>query len=306
MPTHARALRFSVLSSALSDDPRQAPRLSRGAGFEGLQFDPYAAGLRLPDLSQSGRREFRHILSAQDQQLSSLRVDLGAKGLGPGADVDQLITRLDRAMEAAAGLAAPLLCVDLGPLPAPTEKPKPKPAVTSQQAGLLILPTAAEIASITSTPSEPAVPFDAGFAAQVDSALIDVGQRADRYNCTIAFRSDLASYAALERALVAARCPWFGVDLDPVAILRDAWSSEEVFSRFGELIRHVRARDALAGADRRTRPAPIGQGSTSWEELLSQLDESGYAGWITIDSTELPARSTGAVQGLGFIKKLLG
>src|SRR5579872_2573079 len=108
-------IHLGVVSAALSLDPRQAARLSREMGFGGLQFDAVSGGVDLIALSGSGRREFRHILSSQDQQLIGLRVDAGPKGLGPGADVDRAIARLDRTMEAAAGLGSPLVCVDLGP-----------------------------------------------------------------------------------------------------------------------------------------------------------------------------------------------
>ena len=95
---------LAVIAAAVSQDPRLAPARSRDAGFGGLLFDAYSPSLNVPDLSDSGRREFRHLLSAQDQRLVGLRWDAGPKGIGPGADVDQVIERLDRVMEAAAGL----------------------------------------------------------------------------------------------------------------------------------------------------------------------------------------------------------
>ena len=106
------------------------------------------------------------------------------------------------------------------------------------------------------------------------------------------------SYAALERALAAARCPWFGVNLDPVSILRDSLNIDEIFARLGPSIRHVRARDAVVGADKRTKPASVGRGDTKWDHLLSNLEGSGYHGWITFDPTELADRSAAAISGL--------
>ena len=129
----------------------------------------------------------------------------------------------------------------------------------------------------------------------VHAALAERGRRADRYGTTVAFRSDLASFAALERALSRAACPWFGVDLDPVAVLRDEWPLDEIFSRLGPLIRHVRGRDATRGGGGRTMPAVIGQGTTNWGELRAALDGAGYSGWITIDSLEHPDRRAAAV-----------
>ena len=91
---------------------------------------------------------------------------------------------------------------------------------------------------------------------------------------------------------------------DPVAILRDVWPMDEIFSRIGGLIRHVRGRDAVRGADRRTRPASIGRGSVNWGEFLAKLDEAGYQSWLTIDSLELENRAAAAQAGLEFLKKL--
>src|SRR5438067_380782 len=82
--------RIGAFASAFDPDPRAVPAVARGLGIDGLLFDAYGAGFSIPDLSGSGRREFRQVLSAQDVQLVGLRGELGPKGLGPGADVDRL------------------------------------------------------------------------------------------------------------------------------------------------------------------------------------------------------------------------
>ena len=294
MPTDRRPL--AVYAAALSTDPKAAPSQAREAGFSGLLFDAYSPSLNIPELSGTGRREFRQVLSAQDQRLVGLRWDAGAVGFGPGADVDRAIARLDKVMEAAAGLLSPLVCVEVGPLPEPPPAEKPKPKVSPDVAGLILLPTAADVAAARrpAAPEPAHRPADPSFVSQVDGALAELGRRADRYSCTVAFRSELASFAALERALQHARCPWFGVDLDPVSVLRDEWDVDEVFSRVGPLVRHVRVHDAVRGADRRTKPAVVGKGSVNWEQVLSNLEGAGYASWLTVDPTELPDRTSAA------------
>jgi sugar phosphate isomerase/epimerase len=292
-------LRLGVVAAAVSNDPRAAPVRSRAAGFAGLLFDAYSAALDIPELSASGRREFAQLLSAQDQALVGLRWDTGPRGLGPGADVDQALARLEPVMEAAAGLRSPLVCVDLGPLPEPQRTAKPAPSFTSQQAGLILLPTAADVAKAAGAPAQPEPPGpapDPSFLSQVDDALSELGRRADRYGVVLAFRSELSSLAALVRAVRQSGCPWFGVDLDPVSVVRDEWDLDETFSQLGSLVRHVRARDAIRGADRRTKPAAVGNGDVNWEHLLSNLDGAGYAGWITVDPLELPDRTRAAAQ----------
>jgi len=286
---------IGILAGALSRDTRTAVAQSRRMGFDGLLFDV----TDLPELSQSGRREFRHVLAGSNEQLIGLAVSAGPTGFGPGADVDRALRDIERAMETAAGLSAPLICLDVGPLPAPKREAKPKPRVTSQMAGMLIIPEAAKKPEIV----EPGVsPGDPAFESHVDGALIELGRRADRYRVTVALRSDLSGFPALERAILAAGCPWFGIDLDPVAMLGDEWDMDEIFSRMGSLVRHVRGRDAIKGQGGRTQPTIIGKGSVPWEDLLQRLDEAGYSGPVTIDPMELPDRAGAAIAGANHLR----
>jgi sugar phosphate isomerase/epimerase len=294
MPAH----RYAVVAAALATDPRQAVIAARQGGFDGLLFDAFGVGLNIADLSGTGRREFRHVLSAQDRQLVGLRVDVGIKGFGPGADVDRLLSQFDKVLDAAADLGAPLVVAEIGPLPEPPPDAPPKPAITSDQAGLILLPSLAP----QPTPAAPAQPLDAVFAAAVDSGLAELGARADRRSVIVALRSELSSLAALDRVLTSVRCPWFGVDLDPASVLRDSWDLDETFSRLGPQVRHVRGRDAVRGADRRTKPAVIGRGDTAWDHLLSNLDGTDYHGWLTFDPTDLPDRPAAAVSGLKYLR----
>jgi sugar phosphate isomerase/epimerase len=70
------------------------------------------------------------------------------------------------------------------------------------------------------------------------------------------------------------------------------------------LIRHVRARDALRGAEHRTQSVTIGKGNIDWPVLLRNLDEAGYRGWITIDPVDLTDRAGAAREGLKHIRSL--
>lgn len=295
-------IRYSVIASALGGEPRHVAREAREAGFQGVLFEAISAAIDLTVLSGSGRREFRKVLSAQEEQVVGLRADLGPAGFGPGADIDRAIAQLDKAMETAAGLGSPLVCVDLGPLPSPPSVAGERPAITPLQAGLILLPENAAKTAKPPGPAEP--PPDPAYVDMVNSALIELGHHADRYSVILALRSELASLASLDEALRRAACPWFGVDFDPVALLRDEWEPDEFFSRLGPLVRHVRARDAVGGAGRRTKAAIVGQGSVPWESLLSSLDSAGYQGWITIDPVDVPDRGRAAIAGLKYLRSL--
>mgnify|MGYP003871543399 CR=1 FL=1 len=241
------------------------------------------------------------MLAAYGQALASIRVDIGPKGIGPGADVDRVLARLTSVMAAAAGVGCRLVCLDIGPLPPAPPDAGPAPRVAPELAGPILIPAMTEPVA---TPPQAELPADPAFVAQVDGVMHELGRVADRHGVVLAMRSDLAGFAELDRLLRAADCPWLGVDLDPVAVLRDAWDMDRVLSRLGTLVRHVRARDALAGADRRTRPAPIGMGSTDWRELLADLDDGGYRGWVTVDTTELADRAGSARSAVEYLARL--
>lgn len=245
------------------------------------------------------------MLSSQNLELAGLRVDLGASGLSPGSDVDRLLDQLGQVIEAAAGLGAPLVCVEVGPLPEPPHTAKTRPAISADEAGLIIIPTftaapAPEFTDLDHIPTQ----LDPVFVAQVDGALAELGTIADRHSVIIAFRSELSSFAALQRILTGSRCQWFGIDLDPVAMLRDSTPLDELFSNIAPFIRHVRGRDALVGTNHRTKPAPIGKGATDWPHLLANLHAADYHGWITIDPTDLQDRAGAAEAGLKFISAI--
>jgi len=283
---------LAIVSTTYSPDPRQAMSLARTANFKAIQFDARSASLDLTDLSQSGRREFRQILASNELELVGPRASTGPKGLAASADIDQILSRLNKVFESAASLQAPLVCLDLGPLPEPARTVKPKPKIDPAQAGLIILPGSTSFLDDPANAPEPeeSRPADSAFEAAVDAALIALGALADRYSVIVAMRSELASHAAIQRALHAANCPWFGIDLDPAAALRDRWNLEKIFDQLASQIRHVRGRDARAGHDRRTQPTPLGAGDTNWEQLLALLADAAYRGWITVDPLELSDR----------------
>ena len=296
---------LSVVATAVANDLKSAPKAARGLGFAGLQLPLVFGSVDLTQLSGTGLRDVRQLLAAHEQQLVAISADLGPKGFGPGADIDRLLKRLADAMQAARGLTAGLLTVDLGSLPQPERAVKPSPKVDPGLAGLILLPTASELAAVEKREAPPTT-TDSGFFSQVDAAMMELGRMADRTGVTLALRCDLSSYAALERALKEASCPWFGIDLDPVALLRDEWEPDEVFSRLGELVRHVRVRDAVGESGGRTRPTIVGQGDTSWPELLARLEAAGYHGAMTVDPTELPERGRAAMAAFELLGKLPG
>ena len=298
-----RSLKFAAPARVLGDDLRECVKRSRSIGFDGLTVDAITRSIDLTTLSVTGFREVRHIFSAQDQALFSLRAETGPEGFGPTSDTDRVLDRADGVLRAAAALGVGTVCLDLGRLPPAPRVNKPKPVVTKQMAGLLILPDPVGVpepeAEFVPTTVDPAV------TGRWQQAMATLGEIADRYGVMLALSSSLSSFGPLQQILSAVRCPWFGVDLDTVNLLRDAWTMDDTFDAFGPLIRHVRGRDAVRGEDHRTKPAIIGRGDVPWRTVLQMLDATDYHAAMTIDSTDLPDPASAAIAGLKQLKALL-
>ncbi|MCC7349036.1 MAG: sugar phosphate isomerase/epimerase [Phycisphaerales bacterium] len=276
-----------------------AIRTASAAGFGGILLDAATAHLDLTTLSTTGIREFRHLLSAANVKLTALRAPLDPKGFSHGADIDHQLNILEKILRAAANLHCPLVSLDVGPLPSPPSQPPP-PAITPKQAGLILIPDFTPAKS----PDAPPAGIAPHFTPQVDGALAELGNRADRYGVPLALHSGLSGFAALIHVIRAVDCPWFGIDLDPVALLPDDWDIDQLFSVAGSLIQHVRARDALLGDRHRTRLVPVGTGNVDWPHLLSNLHHADYRGSITLDPASLADPLAAASAGRSALLKM--
>jgi sugar phosphate isomerase/epimerase len=284
-------MKVAVKAAALGDDLRSLCLLARRCGFYGLQLDLTLGDLDLTELSTSGQRDVKNTIARHELELASVGIHLPAAGLAE-EDAERNLWLVDRAMKAAAGIAAKLICLDVGRLPAVSPESGLKP-ISPQQAGVILIP---EPKGIAEAKGEPVTPEELAQWEAVDVVLRQIGTIADRYGIMVAMSSELSSFASLQRAIERAGCQWLGVDLDPVSVLRDRWDLEHVLDAVGGLVLHVRARDAAKGSDRRTQPAAIGKGSTNWKEMLALLSQGGYTGWITVDTMDLQDRAAEAVR----------
>lgn len=172
-------------------------------------------------------------------------------------------------------------------------------------AGVILLPesgsgTGQEAGSPETTESAEAE-RDPVVDAQVSDAMagmVEIGGLADRVSIAVALGTGLASFDSLLYALEQARCPWFGIDFDPAAIVGEGREVGAALAGCGQNLKHVRGRDAVRGERGKSKEVVIGHGGANWSQLLTLLDEAGYSGWITVDPIELADRRGAAVAGL--------
>lgn len=300
---------FAVVAAAMGAELRGAVERARRAGFGGVVIDVFPAGgagpaaVDLTTLSQSGRRELRHVCESAAVPIVALQCELGARALARSAETDRALARARVAIETAAGLGAGMVCVDLGSLPAAPPPPASRTAVSDAMAGLILLPTPAETKQFAERPSatEQAGPADEAFVSRTRAVMDELARAADRTGVRVAFGSTLASPHSLAAAVRAIDTPLFGIDFDPAAMIASGMSMEAAFDLMGSRISHVRARDAVAGEGHRSKPAIVGSGDVNWREMMTLLAEADYGGAITLSPIDLPDPAGAAISGLAML-----
>ncbi|HQY87584.1 MAG TPA: TIM barrel protein [Tepidisphaeraceae bacterium] len=291
-------IKLSILSNALGSDLRGIALSARKLGAAGVTLQ-LSAHPQLRDLSDTGRRDVARLFTQEALAIVGGSIELKPSGFGPKADVEQEIDRIDRAMQMVRQLSASLLLVDIGPLPPAPDEEVSKPAINSGMLGKLILPDPPK----QKPPMK--VERDEAFETSLEVALREVGTRADRAGCMIAWRSSLGSFSSLARAIRQVDCPWFGVDLDPVAIVADGRDIDAIVSAVGSMIHHVRARDAVRGAGGRVEPVELGSGHVDWQHLIANLKSSDFRGWISIDPSGLANLSAASAAAFEKMRMLI-
>lgn len=293
---------ITAVASSLSPDLRQSALAARTLGLDGVLVDVADPGSAIVHLSDTGQREVRQIFASRNLVLAGLDVALPARAFRPESDIDQVLSFCRSALNACRGLGATVLCLDVGQLPVPPAPPAPKPPrISPEQAGLIIIPSPADIKP-SEAPVQQLPQRQPEFEASTESAMRELCAHADRLGVVLALRSQLSSLESLAAILHRLDCPWFGVDLDPVGILKDDWLLDDVFDRLGTLIRHVRGRDAIGGTQRRTQPALIGRGDTNWPALLANLQAADYRGGICLDPRSTPDSAAAIRHALDYFK----
>ncbi len=283
---------YSASLFHLAPDPREAIEAAASLGLDGVGLPLFTPVLALEQLSDSGVRELRHLLSSRRLALDAVELILAGQGLV--GDEQLAVDRVEAALRAAARLGGQVLSVDLGPLPPPVlAAPAPLPAPLL--GGLLIIPT------------PPVPPAQQRQAAGDAAAFIPLAQllrgmaaRADVYGVKIACRATLACFESLRQLLAATDAPLIGFEVDTLSLLQDDLESDRALSAAGEALYHLRLSDGQRGQGGRVRPQPAGQGQINWRQLYQSLEQAGWSGFALIDAPQ-PRHIAAA---LGFFKTL--
>ena len=259
-------MKIGVRLESLGLPLRRALQEAERLGVPGVQVD--AAGDLAPAaLSQTGRREFRHLLRAHSLELTALGCPL-RRGLDAAEAQDARIDHVKAVLALSFDLGARVAVVQAGRVPDEPEDPR----------GRLL-----------------------------SEALLELGRHGDRTGSVLALETGLESGEVLARFLEHFDTGGLGANLDPANLMMHRFDPYESVRALRGRIVHTHAKDARqAGASRAGQEVPLGHGDLDWFRYVAALEEVEYRGWLTIERETGDDRRGDVAAGVGFLRRLVG
>jgi sugar phosphate isomerase/epimerase len=259
-------LKIGVYLNSLGLPLRRALQETERLGVLGVQVD--AVGDLSPRaLSETGRREFRHLLRAHNLELTALGCPL-RHGLDTAEGLEGRLDHIRKVLTLSFDLGPRLVVVQAGQVPEDVQTP----------AGRLLT-----------------------------EALLALAQYGDRVGAVLALETGLESGEALGRFLGRFDTGSLGVNFDPANLLLNGFDPYESARALHGRIVHTHAKDARkAGASRAVQEVPLGHGDIDWMQYVSVLEEIEYRGWLTIERDGGDNRLADVAAGVAFLRRLVG
>jgi sugar phosphate isomerase/epimerase len=259
-------LKIGVRLESLGLPLRRALSEAGRMGVSGVQVDS-VGDLAPGALTESGRREFRHLLRAHNLELTALGCPL-RRGLDCAENQQPRIEHVQRVLS---------LSFELGP------------RVVIVQAGV-----------VTDDPENPRTHI-------LSESLQALSQSGDRVGATLALETGLEDGSVLAAFLDRFESGALGVNLDPANLLLHGFDPYASVQRLNRRIVHCHAKDARqASASRSAQEVPLGHGDIEWMQLLGVLEEVEYRGWLTIERETGENRLADVAAGVVFLRRLIG
>jgi sugar phosphate isomerase/epimerase len=259
-------LKLGVRLESLGLPLRKALQFVSDLGVAGVQVD--AVGDLSPNrLSETGRREFRHLLRGHNLELTALGCPL-RRGLDVAEDQQPRIEHVRKEMSLSYDLGPRRVIVQAGRVPEDLASPR---------------------------------------AALMNEALLALAQHGDRTGTALALETGLESGAELRAYLDRFDTGSLGVNVDPANLLLHGFDVYESTRALQGKIIHAHAKDARsASASRTAQEVPLGHGDIDWMQWLGVLEEGEYRGWLVIERETGDNRLTDVTNAVAFLRRFLG
>lgn len=261
-------LKIGVRLDCLGLPLRRAMATCMSLGVAGVQVD--AQGELSPSrLTETGRREFKHLLRSYNLELSALGCPL-RHGLDIAQDQQPRIEHVRKVMSLSYDLGAAKVVLEAGKAPLPNEMDTPR-------------------------------------AKLLTEGLTAIAHHGDRIGCLIALETGLESGKDLRTYLDRFDVGSLGVNLDPANLLINGHEVLEGVRALHGKIYHSHAKDARTGrVSRAAQEVPLGHGDIEWMSYLATLEEVEYRGWLTIERESGNNKAADIAEGVAFLRRFVG
>lgn len=256
--------RIGIRLESLGVPIRDAIVLAASLRAHGVQFD--AVGELAPDqLSQTGRRHLRHLLSSHSLKLAAIGFPT-RRGFDSLERLEARIAGTCRALSYAREMGALCVVNHIGKIP------------TLDRGDVR--------------------------HAHFFEALERVGHEAERVGCRFAIETAQDSIPDLVALLDLLKLHGLAVNFDPANLVARGHDVYEPLAGLGERVVGVHVKDVVrSGTIAGAEEVPLGQGILDWEVLLGGLEQIAYPGFFTLER-EAPVHSIKDIaDGVAFLHK---
>ena len=255
-------IRLESLGLPLRKALAEASRLA----VAGVQVDA-VGDLSPTNLSQTGRREFRHLLRSYNLELTALGCPL-RHSLDVAENQQQRLEFVQQVMTLSFDLGPRRVILEAGQVPDEKELERTR---------------------------------------LMKDALISLGSHGDRSGTILALETGLDSGETLAKFLDCFDTGGLGVNLDPANLLSHGFVPFDAVRALNRRIVHIHAKDARrSSTSRAVQEVPLGAGDIDWLYFLGLLEEIEYRGWLTIERETGDNRAADVAAGVEFLRRLVG
>ncbi len=260
-----KRLRIGIRLESLGLPLRRVLAEASRLAVAGVQVDAVEE-LSPKNLSQTGRREFLHLLKSYDLELTAVGCPL-RHGLDCAENQQPRIEHVKQVLS---------LSFDLGPR------------------------------RVVIEPGQVPDEKDLERSRLLTDALSALGRHGDRTGTMLALEMGLESGEVLAKFLDRFDTGGLGVNLDPANLLCHGFAPLEAVRVLNRRIIHAHATDARRGSSSRSaQEVPLGAGDIDWLEFLGTLEEIEYRGWLTIERETGDNRLNDVAAGVAFLRRLV-
>jgi L-ribulose-5-phosphate 3-epimerase len=299
-------LKLGIHLESLGLPLRRALAEASKMGVPGIQID--AIGDLSPEnLSQTGRREFRHLLRSHNLEVSAVGCPL-RRGLDAEQGLQPRLEHIRNVLRLSYDLGPRLVIVQAGKVPDPAET---KPAAVEKSPGGLVLATPETLPFALSGGIDLSATVESIRERKKGQVMTDVlrdlAAFGDHTGTTLALETGLEAGTTLAAFLDQFDSGALKVNFDPANLLLNGFDPFESLRALNRHVVHIHAHDARqSSASRAAQEVPVGHGDIDWMMFVALLEEIEYHGYLTVEREGGDNRLADVSNGVDFLRRLIG